>query len=184
VNRENERERSVERLLRESLATSPSTPGTRSCLDAETLAAWLDGGLAGGLRSEELLVLVLAVEIDEDLAQDPQGRQEKRFAVHQRPASAVGVEFAAHHDAILLGLDVEGANGIEEIGTGREIERPLDESPVDARAKPRDIGAVPEQEADRADHDRLPRPGLPGHHVEGGTELEFERFDEGETLYR
>jgi hypothetical protein len=48
VNRENERERSVERLLRESLATSPSTPGTRSCLDAETLAAWLDGGLAGG----------------------------------------------------------------------------------------------------------------------------------------
>jgi len=48
VNPQNERERSVERLLRESFATSPSTPGTGSCLDAETLAAWLDGGLGGG----------------------------------------------------------------------------------------------------------------------------------------
>jgi hypothetical protein len=48
VNPQSERDRSIERLLRESLATSPSTPGTGSCLDAEMLAAWVDGGLVGG----------------------------------------------------------------------------------------------------------------------------------------
>ena len=47
MNPQNERERSVERLLRESLATSANAPATGSCLDAEMLAAWLDGGLAG-----------------------------------------------------------------------------------------------------------------------------------------
>ena len=47
MNPENERERSVERLLRESLATSQPAPGTGSCLDAEMLAAWLEGGLTG-----------------------------------------------------------------------------------------------------------------------------------------
>jgi len=47
VNSQNERERTVERLLRESLATSQQMPGTGPCLDAETLGAWLEGGLTG-----------------------------------------------------------------------------------------------------------------------------------------
>jgi len=45
VNPQSEHDRSIERLLRESLAT---TPGTGSCLDAEMLAAWVEGGLVGG----------------------------------------------------------------------------------------------------------------------------------------
>ena len=48
MNPQSERDRSIERLLRESLATSPTTPETGSCLDAEMLAAWVDGGLVGG----------------------------------------------------------------------------------------------------------------------------------------
>ena len=48
MNPQNDRERSVGRLLRDSLATSQHTPGTGSCLDAETAAAWLEGGLTGG----------------------------------------------------------------------------------------------------------------------------------------
>lgn len=42
------RDRSVERLLKESFRTSARTWQPGSCLDPETLAAWIDGSLAGG----------------------------------------------------------------------------------------------------------------------------------------
>jgi len=46
VSRPNERDRSIERLLKESFR-KPEAGVTDSCLDAETLAAFSDGGLAG-----------------------------------------------------------------------------------------------------------------------------------------
>ena len=42
-----QRDESLEHLLRESLGTSSRTPVSGPCLDAETLAAWADGALAG-----------------------------------------------------------------------------------------------------------------------------------------
>ena len=48
MSRESLRDQSVERLLKESFRTSARTPQPGSCLDAETLAAWIDGSLAGG----------------------------------------------------------------------------------------------------------------------------------------
>ncbi|MEQ1575187.1 MAG: hypothetical protein ABL993_13185 [Vicinamibacterales bacterium] len=42
-----ERDESVERLLRQSLRTPPHGGVTDACLDDETLAAWVDGGLSG-----------------------------------------------------------------------------------------------------------------------------------------
>ncbi len=42
-----ERDQSVERLLRQSLKAPRQAGVTDSCLDAETLAAWIDGGLSG-----------------------------------------------------------------------------------------------------------------------------------------
>jgi hypothetical protein len=48
VSRESLRDQSVERLLKESFRTSARTPQPGSCLDAETLAAWIDRSLAGG----------------------------------------------------------------------------------------------------------------------------------------
>ena len=42
-----ERDQTVERLLRQSLGTSQRGGVTDACLDAETLAAWTTGGLAG-----------------------------------------------------------------------------------------------------------------------------------------
>lgn len=46
MNGSDQRNQSIERLLRQSLSTPPR-PATDSCLDAETIAAWLDGGLSG-----------------------------------------------------------------------------------------------------------------------------------------
>jgi len=51
VSRESLRDQSVERLLKESFRTSARTWQPGSCLDAETLAAWIDGSLAGGQRT-------------------------------------------------------------------------------------------------------------------------------------
>jgi hypothetical protein len=48
VSRESLRDQSVERLLKESFRTTARTLQPGSCLDAETLAAWIDGSLAGG----------------------------------------------------------------------------------------------------------------------------------------
>ena len=41
------RDQTVERLLRQSVKTPPQGGVTDSCLDAETLAAWAEGGLSG-----------------------------------------------------------------------------------------------------------------------------------------
>lgn len=46
MNSSHDRDQSIERLLRQSLRT-PQPDVTDSCLDAETLAAWMDGGLFG-----------------------------------------------------------------------------------------------------------------------------------------
>jgi len=48
VSRQSQRDQSLERLLKESLRTPLRAPQPGSCLDAETLAAWVDGSLAGG----------------------------------------------------------------------------------------------------------------------------------------
>jgi hypothetical protein len=47
VDTSRERDQSIERLLRQSLKAPRSAAATDSCLDAETLAAWVDGGLSG-----------------------------------------------------------------------------------------------------------------------------------------
>jgi len=47
VNTERDRDPSVERLLRQSLRTGAGSAVSGACLDAETLAAWVDGGLRG-----------------------------------------------------------------------------------------------------------------------------------------
>jgi hypothetical protein len=47
VDSPDERDQTVERLLRQSLKTPASGGATDACLDAETLAAWADGGLSG-----------------------------------------------------------------------------------------------------------------------------------------
>jgi hypothetical protein len=47
VDSPDERDQTVERLLRESLKTPASGGAMDGCLDAETLAAWADGGLSG-----------------------------------------------------------------------------------------------------------------------------------------
>ena len=46
MKRSDERDQSIERLLRQSFKAPPHGV-TDSCLDAETLAAWMDGGLSG-----------------------------------------------------------------------------------------------------------------------------------------
>jgi hypothetical protein len=45
VDTSRERDQSIERLLQQSLRTRQQDEVTGSCLDAETLAAWVDGSL-------------------------------------------------------------------------------------------------------------------------------------------
>src|ERR1700704_1939154 len=45
MNSSRKRDESIERLLRQSMKAPDDTGGTDSCLDAETVAAMIDGGL-------------------------------------------------------------------------------------------------------------------------------------------
>jgi hypothetical protein len=57
VHGSSERDQSIERLLRQTLKTPGRDGVTGACLDAETLAAWTDGGLSGeALESAQLHV--------------------------------------------------------------------------------------------------------------------------------
>ena len=47
MNGSRERDASIERLLRQSLKAPRQAVVTAACLDAETMAAWVDGGLSG-----------------------------------------------------------------------------------------------------------------------------------------
>ena len=47
LNKPGERDRSIEALLRRQREDVADSPATEQCVDAETLAAWIDGGLAG-----------------------------------------------------------------------------------------------------------------------------------------
>ena len=45
MNAKHSRDRSVDELLRRALVAPPTPQVSEACLDAETLAAWVDGGL-------------------------------------------------------------------------------------------------------------------------------------------
>ena len=47
MNGSRERDQAVDRWLRHTRRTPPLGGATDACLDAETLAAWVDGGLSG-----------------------------------------------------------------------------------------------------------------------------------------
>ena len=68
MSRESLRDQTVERLLKESFRTSARTLQPGSCLDAETLAAWIDGSLSGGQLTAAREHLADCIDCQETLA--------------------------------------------------------------------------------------------------------------------
>ena len=123
---------------------------------------------------------VLAVQIDEPLAEGLQLRERGRAAVDPRPALALRVEHAAQQyvavvrgDA-LLGEPGGDARRVRDVELGGEL------GALRARPELAELEAVAEQERQRVEQDRLARARLAGQHGKAGGELDVERFDDDE----
>ncbi len=152
-------------------------------------ALGLRAGAAEGVEDAALRVaveqglrLVLAVQVDEqppDLGEHAGGH---RRAVGPRPRAPAGGDLALEHHRVLVDLDAALVEQAGQVVAPGDVERPLDRRPVGARAD--QVGARPlaEEQPERADDDRLPRPGLAREHVEAAGEREGERLDDREVL--
>ena len=116
-------------------------------------------------RIQQCLVLMLAVDVDEPPAQRPQRRRGRECVVQEHPAAALGRDFAADDGLVSL----------------RVLECRLDEGPGRAGANQVPASPLADQQAERADDDRLAGAGLAGQHVEAVVELDVDGIDDGEV---
>lgn len=139
MNGSHERDRSIEWLLRQSLK-APRRGGTDSCIDAETLAAWADGGLSGAaLETAQLHVadcarcqaLIGALARTEPPVQRPEAAP-RRWLAWLVPlaaaATAVAVWVAVPHDRSLPAAPEVPS----ESADARELNAPLPTSQNEA----------------------------------------------------
>jgi hypothetical protein len=139
--------------------------------------------LALGLAAQQALVLVLAVDLHEPLAELAQVGERRGGAVDEGPRAAVGADHAAQQalagvvrvlHRLLAQPGARGEGSFErELGADLGLRLP--------GAHEGGVGAVAQHQAERVDQDRLAGAGFAGEHREAGRELEVERIDDGEV---
>ena len=134
--------------------------------------------LGGALQQR--LVRVLAVHVEQELAEFAQLRQRHRGTVDVRLAAAAGVDGPAHQHARFVRVaDVLRPHPLDHRGSGAELGADL--RARRAFAHHVGVGALAEREQQGVDEDGLARAGLAGEHGEAGREVEFERLDDDEV---
>ncbi len=136
------------------------------------------------LRRGQRLVRILAMDVDQPLAQRLQLRQRRRTPVDPRAAAAVGVENPPEEHRVVVGgegmLGQEGANRrrVGHVEFGGEF------GARGAGTQLRELEAIAQQQAQRFDQDRLACAGLAAENRETGLEFDVERFDDDEISDR
>ena len=132
--------------------------------------------LALHVGAQQQLVLVLAVNVQQLLAELAQQRDRHRAAVDGGAAASLGGD-RAPQDALglLVGvLQIPFARPFQCPRAAAEVEFGAEFGPVAAVAHPLGVAAVAEQAADRVDQDRLAGAGLAGQHGHAGSEFQFQ----------
>ena len=134
-------------------------------------------------RSQQRLVRMLAVHVDQLFAQFAQLRQRDGGAVDEGAAAAVRVYRAPEQEqfgivAIQFVVDEPARDG----GTGPELGRDI--GPRRALAHHIGVAALTQGQQQRVDQDRLAGAGLAGQDGEARCELEFEFVDDHEVADR
>ena len=138
--------------------------------------------MALGFRAAERLVRVLAMQVDQKLADGLELGQRRRAAVDLRAASTLRIEHAAQQQRAPVPLreivlPKPRARGRRVV----EIEFGGDFGAIGARAKLARLEAVAEQQRKRIEQQRFAGARLAGQHGEAAVELDLERFDHGEV---
>ncbi len=142
---------------------------------------------AEGIQQRELagarqqrLVLVLAVDLDQQRGQFRELGHGRRAPVDPGARAAVGAQGAPQ---LALAAIVELGFAQPRQRVGRVVERELGDQ-LGARGAVADhaaVGAQPGQEAEGVDQQRLAGAGLAGNHGEAGPEFQFGDGDDGEV---
>jgi len=168
-------------------AGAPHTPGLghggglfgQACVGVEQLAL--------GIRTQQQLVRVLAVDIDELVAHLAQLRQRCRGAIDEGLAAAAGVDSPAQqHGAAVVVFHVarQFALGQPRIQRWVGVEGGTDAGTCRAFADHACVGPFTQHQGERVDEDRLARAGFTREDGKAGGEVEVERVDDDEVADR
>ena len=135
--------------------------------------------VALGVGPEQGLGLVLAVQVDECGAELGQRGQGGGAPVDPGARPPLRAHLAADDHPLLLGIEPQSVEPAAECRVG--IEGPLHHAACRAGADERAVRALAQQEGERIDEHRLPRPGLPGEDVQPLSELQRDFGDRGEV---
>ena len=133
----------------------------------------------GALRArvEQRLMLVLAVDVDEQTAEKLEVLQRRGLAVDERARAAVGADHAAQR-ALRPLVEAALPKPVDRRVPRWAVELHADLRALGARAHGARVGAIAEREAERVHEDRLAGAGLAGHHAEAARELELDLVDD------
>ena len=133
-------------------------------------------------RLQQPLVLVLAVDLDQRVAEPFEEADGHRRVVHERAVAAGAGQLAPDDDLAVVVGDEPGVveNGARAVGASEREER-LDRRRLGVGADHVGLRATAAHEHDRVDQDRLAGPGLAGEDVEAGGEGDGDGLDDGEV---
>ena len=133
---------------------------------------------------QKRLVLVLAVNVDQHLAEGFQVGHGHRRAVDIALGAAVAIHHPAQYAAVgvWLQFQVIVCKPLSGSGDIAGVELGTDVGLVGAAADHRLVGSVAEGKAQRAEHDRFAGTGLAGDHRHAGLELDLKDIDGGVIL--
>ena len=133
------------------------------------------------LGLEQPLMLVLAVELHEVLAEPLQEPDRRRRVVDVDPVPSGAGDLSLHDELPLT----RGVAGLVENGGQRapaiDVEHRLDGGQILAGADQVGVGARAEHEQDGVDQNGFARAGLPREHVEAGREWHRDLLDHGQV---
>ena len=133
---------------------------------------------------EQVLVVVLAVHVDQVLADGAEHGQRDGRAVQRDAAAARGVELAGEQDFAAVGGDVDVGGGGDALlgGLVADFEDAADFAFVGAGSEHLGGAAQAEQHFDGADHQALAGAGRPGETVQARAQLNAGVGDDGQVV--
>ena len=117
---------------------------------------------------------VLAVQIDESLADILQLGERRGPAIDPGAAPALGVHRSAQQQRAVVGREVLFGEPGADRGTVTDIESGGELGALGAGFQLPQFEAIAQQQRQRVEQDRLARAGFPGEHREAAVELELE----------
>ena len=130
--------------------------------------------------AQQRLVGVLAVDVDEELADFAQLLGGRRRTVDVAARAAAGIEDAPQ-DQFFIPVEIVGRQPFADRRQPGDVEGRRHLGPFAAGAHDTGVGALAERQRQRIDQDRLARPGFPGQRAETTGKLQFEAVDDDEV---